>query len=202
MGLFCILWAPLVLLLWRSLAGGGNAGAVWAFLLGAAAALLHGLAGSFVEPRGFGLFRGLYVLVDIILLPAALPFLAALLLTLCRPSGTAFNLRLFALVWLIPQGLFRAMFWSGPLFLILAPLLWTALALGVPFFIDMAGGAPGLRSLPGILGAALLPLAAAACFWAFFGQRPVPGAAALAAVLAPALVSVFGAAQGRAGSGS
>jgi hypothetical protein len=188
-----MLWAPLVLLLWLSLAGEGGAEAVWALLMGTAAVLLQGAMGNLVEPGGFGFFRWFYALVDIVALPSALPFLAAFLLTLCRRS--TLNLRVFVLVWLIPQGLFRALSWSGPLFLVLAPLLWTALALGIPFFIELAEDALGLRALPWILAAAILPFAASVSFWAFFGHRVLPGASALAAVLTPAVISLCGAAS-------
>jgi hypothetical protein len=191
-----MLWMPLFLLFWLSFDGkkeGNGAGLFWAFPLGTLTAFVHYLVGSFIAPGGFGVSRWLYALVDIIFLPSTLPFLAALVLTLCRPAKAGFDLRVFALVWLIPEGVFRSILWGGqanPLYLILAPLLWTAVALGLPLFIDLARERPrSIRAVLCVLGITALPLTAAASFWAFFGQRPVLGAATLIVVLAPPVLS-------------
>jgi hypothetical protein len=189
-----MLWTPLFLLFWLSLhkREGNGAGVLWAFLLGTLVSIIHYSAGSFIAPKGFGLSRWLYALVDVIFLPAALPFLAALILTLCRSSKAGCDLRIFALVWLIPEGVFRSIqagSRANPLFLILVPLLWTAVAAGLPLFIDLSRGRYRILVIPCALGAGVLPLAAASCFWAFFGQRAILGALILAAALVPAVIS-------------
>jgi hypothetical protein len=215
MSLFCMLWAPLFLLFWLPIAGKkGNGTAAWAFFLGGLVSLVHYIAGSFVRPSGFALSRWIYALVDIVLLPSGLPFLVAPILILCRrASGQAektsggFDYRVFALVWLIPEGLFRSILWSGqanPLFLILVPLLWTSTAVGIPLFMEFIrrtafppGEAFKLNFaafsliLASALGIAALPLAAATCFWAFFGQRTVLGAALLIVIFIPKTVTLF-----------
>jgi hypothetical protein len=192
-----MLWAPLFLLFWLYLAGKDGNGAVWAFLLGTLVSAVHYLAGGFIAPHGFGFSRWLYALVDIVVVPAALPFLAAPVLILCRPSRAGFDPRIFALIWIVPEGVFRSIFWSAqpnPLYLILTPLLWTAVAAGLPLFIDLAHGrSRDILLVPCVLGMAVLPLAAATCFWAFFCQRLVLGAAILAVALVPAVISTAGA---------
>jgi hypothetical protein len=85
----------------------------------------------------------------------------------------------FALLWLIPVGALRALSWSAlndPILLIVVPLLWTALAVGISFFINwMVNGFNVGITFASIFGIILLPVTAAATYWAFFSQQTLLG---------------------------
>jgi hypothetical protein len=59
------------------------------------------------------------------------------------------------------------------------------------FFIRIVQNSWGISTIPALAGAAVLPLLAAAAYWALFSQRTVIGFAFFALVLAPALVSMI-----------
>jgi hypothetical protein len=112
--------------------------------------------------------------VDIVALPAALPLLACVLLVRLRVLGGAVNYTNFALLWLIPGAAMRAVSWSAlkdPFLLMLTPVLWTAIAVGVPFFIVMMGKSGRWLIIPQALAMVVLPFLAATVYWAFFSQQ-------------------------------
>jgi hypothetical protein len=194
MSLFCFLWAPLFYLFRRSLgAGEGGAGSVLALLLGSLAAILQFFIGSLVDPGGFGLSRWVSGFVDIVAIPALVPILVCLLFTALRLLSGTPDFANFALLWLIPAGALRSISWSSlgdPVLLVLVPLLWTAIALGLPFFLaSFAYPRPPIIVLS-ILAMAVLLVLAAASYWAFFSQKNLLGFCLLAAVLTPAVVSI------------
>jgi hypothetical protein len=194
MSLFCFLWMSLFYLFWRSITAPGteSSGEVWALLLGSVAAFVRFLLGSFVSPGAFGFSRWLSACVDIVALPAALPLLACALLVRLRALGRV-NYANFALLWLIPGAAMRAVGWSAlnePSLLTLTPALWTAIAVGVPFFIVMMGKSRGWLLIPQAMAAVALPFLAATVYWAFFCQRTWLGMLLFALTLIPAGVSV------------
>jgi hypothetical protein len=193
MSLFCFLWTPLFYLFWRSITQetGGNSGGIWALVLGSVVAIVQFLLGSFINPGGFGLSRWAAICIDIVLLPAALPIIVCFLFTFLHISSGA-DFTNFALLWLIPGAAVRAVNWSAqgdPNLLVLTPLLWTAIAVGVPFFIKMAMEHFGLILVPIFMAMAVLPFLAASSYWAFFSQRPALGFLFLAATLIPMGIS-------------
>ncbi|MDR0598244.1 MAG: hypothetical protein LBG14_07035 [Treponema sp.] len=190
MSLFCFLWIPLFYLFWRSLAasGTGSSGEVWALLLGSVAAFIRFLLGSFINPGAFGLSRWLSACVDIVALPAALPLLVCALFVRLRILGGAVNYANFALLWLIPGAAIPAVSWrtlNGPFLLALTPVLWTAIAVGIPFFITMMGKSRRWLIIPQAVAVAVLPLLAATAYWAFFSQRNWLGILLFALTLIP-----------------
>jgi hypothetical protein len=195
MSLFCFLWTPLFYLYRRSLsAGEAGSGGVWAILLGSLTAVFRFLLGSFVNPGGFGFSRWMSGFVDVVCLPALLPLVVYFVFMFLRVvSGTA-DFANFALLWLIPVAAIRAVVWSSvsdPILLIVVPLLWTAIACGIPLFVGgIAAGKPPViaASAFGILA---LPALAATAYWAFFSQRTLLGFAALAASLVPPVISLI-----------
>ncbi|GHV91812.1 hypothetical protein AGMMS50268_23150 [Spirochaetia bacterium] len=194
MSLFCLLWTPLFFLFKRSLSPAGEAGAggVWALLLGSIVALAQFFLGAFVNPGGFGLSRWVSGCIDIVALPAALPLLVYLgLISLRIISGTP-DFTNFALLWLIPGGALRAVSWSAqgdPILLALVPLLWTAIVIGVPFFVGLIlNGPPWIMIFSG-LAALVLPFLAATVYWAFFSQRTLMGFLLLFVTIIPLGVS-------------
>ncbi|MDR1575106.1 MAG: hypothetical protein LBS37_03790 [Treponema sp.] len=195
MSFFCLLWVPLLYLFRHSITAEGGAGGVWALLLGSLTAIFQFFLGSLVDPGAFGFSRWLYGFVDVIALPVLVPFAVYLLLILCRALSGPPDFAHFILLWLIPVAALRAVSWSSlndPLLLVIAPLLWTALAVGIPFFTGFI-----IRRfrwyivIPSGLCAAALPLAAASSYWALFSQRPVPGFSLFAAVLMPMIISLL-----------
>jgi hypothetical protein len=195
MSFFCLLWMPLVYLFRTSLSGEyrNSTGGVWALILGTAVALAQFFIGPLVSPGGFGFSRWLSVLVDVIGLPALLPFLLFGLFTLIRVFSGPGDMANFVLLWLIPEGILRALTWSAqnePIRLVLTPLLWTAVALGIPFFFRIIlDNYRLLAIIPAALGILAVPLGAITCYWAFFSQDALWGWVFLTLTLSP--VGVF-----------
>jgi hypothetical protein len=196
MNLFCLLWMPLFYCFWVSLvpAKTGGPGNVWALLLGSVFALIRFMTGPWVSSGDFGLSRWFSALVDTAGLPALLPLLFFVFFTVFKIIPSSDDPAGFALLWLIPGGIFRSVSRSGrhdPVFLVLVPLLWTAIAVGVPFFfrIILDGNKRFLAFLivPVILA---FFLAAVTCYWAFFCQRFLWGWGLFAAAIIPLLCSL------------
>ena len=194
MSFFCLLWVPLLYLFRHSVAGEGGAGGVWALLLGSITAIFQFFFGNLVNPGGFGFSSWLYGIVDVVTLPVLIPFAVYLLLILFRAFSGTPDFANFILLWFIPVAALRAVSWSSlndPILLVMAPLLWTALAVGISFFIGLI-----IRYfrwyviIPSGLCIAALPLAAASSYWAFFSQQPLLGFALFAAVFTPMLISL------------
>jgi hypothetical protein len=162
------------------------------------------LLGSFISPGAFGLSRWLSACVDIVALPAALPLLACALLLRLRVFGGMAAYTNFALLWLIPGAAMRAVSWSAlrdPFLLMLTPALWTAIAVGVPFFIVLMGKSGGWLLVLQALAVAALPFLAATVYWAFFSQQNWLGMALFLLTLIPMGVSMavnFSSRSGRA----
>jgi hypothetical protein len=195
MSLFCLLWIPLFYLFWRSVTGrNAPAGGVWAILAGSIVAMIQFFLGNMIDPGGFGLSRWISGCIDIIVLPALAPILVYFfLITFKLVSGDA-DFANFALLWLIPGAGIRALSWSSagdPLLLALAPVLWTAIAVGIPFFIGIILRSRLLIIIPSALVIIIIPLAASSSYWAFYAQRNYLGLLFLFTALAPMLVSVI-----------
>jgi hypothetical protein len=162
--------------------------------LGSAAALTQVFLGNLVNPGGFGFSRWAGACIDIIALPAVLPFLVYPVFIVFRFISGPFDFADFGLLWLIPGAAIRALSWSagnGPAFLVLAPLLWTAVAAGVPFFIDRMLLSSRWYTTGSLgLGITALPLTAATAWWAFYSQKFTLGALLLVLALIPMMLSL------------
>ena len=194
MSLFCLLWAPLFYLFWRSVTGSHSyAGGIWAFLAGCAAAGMQYALGFIVEPNQFGLSRWLSGCVDIVVLPALFPLLVYLLLVALRIVREHADFANFAQLWLIPAALVRALSWGAqndPVTLILVPVLWTAIAVGIPFFINLILHTRKLFAAPLGLGILVIFGASASSYWAFFSHKTTLGFILFFAASSPMLVSM------------
>jgi hypothetical protein len=195
MSLFCVLWTPLLLLVWAALNPGrfGSSGEIWAFVLGSLASVLHYFFHPLVKTAGFGFSLWVYALVDIVLVPVLPPFLFFVLFAVLRLFKDGADPAKFALAALIPAGVIRAVGWSGqdgPLYLVVIPLLRTLLALGVPFLARLALENFSPRAIPLLLAILVMPLAAAACFWALYGQMGPAGFMLLALLSVPSLIAL------------
>jgi hypothetical protein len=193
---FCFLWIPLFYLFWRSLNGDRDSvmeGGTWALILGTIVAFFRFFFGSFVDPEGFGLARWISACIDVVALPAALPFIIGFLFAAFRLVSLQSNFTHYAFLWIIPVAAVRALGWSSqnnPLLLMVVPILWTAVIVGVGFFIRLVQNNWGMVAIPAILGAIVLPLAAATTYWAFFAQREYLGIVLMVLSLAPMAVSL------------
>jgi hypothetical protein len=191
---FCLLWVPLFYLFRRSISNKSSQGGAWALILGSVMAAVQYFAGDFINPGGFGFYRWLSGFVDIICAPVLAPlviYIALLLLGSFSEGGDFGN---FALLWLIPSAVLRSVSWSaegGPLLLVAAPLLWTALAVGISFFINVITEhnnivVTGLS----VIGILALPAAASGAYWAFFSQQTRLGFLLFFAAQIPLIISV------------
>jgi hypothetical protein len=195
MTLFCLLWTPLFYLFWRSLADESSLeGGIWALILGALIAFFRFFLGSFITPGGFGLSRWISAVIDIVALPAALPFMVCLVFAILRIVPPQANFTHLAFLWLIPVAAFRALGWSSqsdPLLLVGVPILWTAIVVGVGFFVRIIQNGWGWVVIPCIIAAAAMPFLAATAYWAFFVQNAVLGFTLLALALVPTIGSLI-----------
>ncbi|MCL2801950.1 MAG: hypothetical protein FWD28_09365 [Treponema sp.] len=171
-----------------------STGSVWALLLGSIAAILQFFLGDLISsPGGFGISRWLYGFVDLIALPVIIPMLVCLLMYLFRGFSGDADFANFALLWLIPVGALRALGWSSfsnPLLLIAVPLLWTALAAGISYFINILTNASGPpAAILSVFCMILLPITAALTYWAFFSQFTLLGFVLLAVTHIPVVLS-------------
>jgi hypothetical protein len=178
MTFFCLLWVPLFYLLHRSLTG-ERAGSVWALLLGSIIAIIQFFLGNLVSPGGFGFSRWLFGFIDIVSLPVIIPFFVFFIMYIFRGFSSNVDFINFTLLWLIPVGALRALSWSSmndPILLVMSPLLWTSLAVGISFLINwMTNSYNPFISVIAILCIILLPVTAASAYWAFFSQHTLFG---------------------------
>jgi hypothetical protein len=179
MSFFCLLWVPLFYLLRRSFTGTSGSGSVWALLLGSITAIIQFFLGYFVNPGGFGFSRWLFGFIDIVSLTVLVPLLIYLLLMLFSGFSGDMDFANFAMLWLIPVAAMRALSWSSanePIMLVAVPLLWTALAIGIPFFINwMLSNFRWYTAIISIICILVLPIAASTAYWAFFSQQTALG---------------------------
>lgn len=173
-----MLWVPLFYLL-RRVFSGGSSGSVWALLLGSVTAIIQFFLGYIISPGGFGFSRWLFGFVDIVSLPVLVPLFLCFLMLLFQGFSGEIDFANFALLWLIPVAGLRALSWSSgndPILLVAVPLLWTALAVGISFFITfMMNNLRWYIMVISILCILILPVSAAAAYWAFFSQQNALG---------------------------
>jgi hypothetical protein len=190
MSFFCFLWVPLFYLLRRSIiGGGGSSGGVWALLFGSIMAVTSFFLGYLVRPGGFGMSRMLFGFIDIVSLPVIIPLVLYALLYFVRGISGEIDFTNFTLLWLFPVAGLRAIGWSptnDPVLLVWVPILWTALAVGIPYLINvLVNSSNPLITIAMILCMLILPVLAAGVYWAFFSQNTALAFLLLAATHIP-----------------
>jgi hypothetical protein len=194
MNVFCLLWVPLFYLFWRSVGEDeAPSGGVWALILGSLAAFTQFIVGPLLEPGGFGFLRWLSGCIDIVALPVMLPIIVYFVLTSLNIITGISSFANFAMVWLLPGAVIRALIWTSlndPIYLVLVPVLWTTIAVGVPFFIKFLREKHWLLISLAFLGILAVPIAATSSYWAFFSHRAGLGFLFLLIAAAPMLVSL------------
>jgi hypothetical protein len=195
MTLFCLLWLPLFYLFWRSLnEHTERSGGTWALVLGSMVALFQFFLGSFINPGGFGFSRWVSACIDIVALPAALPFVICVVFYALRVIARKSNFTNLAFLWLIPVAALKALSWSAqndPLLLVGVPVLWTAIVAGMGFFIRIIQNSWGIVIIPVAAGAIALPFLAATAYWALFAQYTAIGFVLFLLTLVPAAASLI-----------
>jgi hypothetical protein len=156
-------------------------------------AIFQFFLGSLVNPGGFGLSRWVSGFMDIVSLPVLIPLAVYLFFIIFRFFSGTPDFANFTLLWFIPAAALRAVSWSArndPILLVLVPLLWTALAMGIPFFINMIANS----RLPVIILSSLailgVPVLGATVYWAFFSQKTTLGFCLLLITLIPTAASI------------
>jgi len=191
---FCLLWVPLFYFLRKAVIGASAAsGGFWALLLGSIAAVIQFFLGNLTSPGGFGFDRWIFGFVDLVNVPVLLPLFVYLFFFILKGFSGKADFACFSLLWLIPWGAMRALTWSAlndPILLIIVPLLWTALAAGISFFINWMITSfkwySALVSIPCIL---VLPPLAASAYWTFFSQQTMIGFILLFVIHIPVIIS-------------
>jgi hypothetical protein len=153
--------------------------------------LLLDFLGPLVESRGFGFSAWFHGAIDYFILPVFLPLGIWALVRKERGRRLSIDAVDFTLLWLVPVSIIGCVRWSVQvegLNLVLIPLLWSALAVSLPFFFTLARENLGLMAFFGVLGVVLLPLVAITAYWAFFGQRILIGLLSTLFTIAPMVV--------------
>ena len=194
MSLYCLLWMPVFYLFWRSVTENkSSAGGVWALIIGSIVALIQFFLGALLDPLGFGFSRWMSGFVDLVSLPALAPILVYFILVCLKFVQGAFEFTNFALLWLIPGAAIRAVSWSAqsdPILLVLVPFLWTAVAVGVSFFLTIILKSRVFVIVVSSLAILVIPFAAASSYWAFYSQKSMEGSLFLTIAAAPMIVSM------------
>jgi len=179
MSFFCLLWVPIIYFLRRGITGGSSSGSVWALLLGSITAIVQFFLGSFISPKGFDLATWIFGFIEIVSLPVLAPLFVCFLMLLFRGFSGDTDFANFALLWLIPIAALRALSWSStndPILLVVVPLLWVAIAMGISFFINLiANRCHPLLGILAVICILILPIIAASSYWAFFSQYSLIG---------------------------
>lgn len=195
MSFFCLLWIPFFYFARRPVSSGESGKVIWILAMGCAAAVTHYFSGDLFYSGGFGLSRWMSGFVNFTGLPVLIPFAVCMLLIKFRLFPQDTDSASFILIWLIPSAVYRSISWNSPgfpVFLVLIPLLWTAQAVGIPFFTSLMIKYSRRYFIAILLALCLLtlPAAAATCWWAFYRQQAVLGFILLLAAMIPSAISI------------
>jgi len=193
MGLFCLFWIPLAYFFRRTVAVGSAGGSAWALVFGSVLVAVQFFVGPLVDPGYFGFYRWLSSFVDVVSAPVLVPLVLYLLFVEMGLVSAKTDYASFALLWLVPLSAFRAAQWlspPSPVMLVIVPMLWASLALGIPAMVGVAKKHRCWYVIaPAAMCIAALPFAAATSWWAFFSHRTAIGFLFLAISVFPSLVS-------------
>ncbi|MCL2184653.1 MAG: hypothetical protein FWB86_02195 [Treponema sp.] len=194
MSIFCLLWVPFFYLFRRSFSHNGGSG-VWALILGSITAIIQFFLGYIISPGGFGFSRFLFGFVDLVSVPVLIPCLIYLIILIYQKFSKSIDFANFALLWLIPVGALRAISWGStndPIFLIMTPLLWVAVSMGISFFINlMISKFRWYTVIVSIICILILPALSCIIYWAFFSQQTMMGFGLLIAIHIPLGLSLL-----------
>ncbi|MDR1866776.1 MAG: hypothetical protein LBQ77_00745 [Treponema sp.] len=174
MGVFCLLWIPFFYLLWCSFSIKRHGYLLFALIYGGVTALGYHTIPPFLQAGTFGFSRWLFILVNNIAVPLTPALFAAGVFVLFKRKIDSTG---FILITLIPVAAIHAIDRSilyHPLYTVLLPILWTTLAVGIPFYARGMTKKSPLMALK-LLGIPLLIGASSMSLWGFFVQETVIG---------------------------
>jgi hypothetical protein len=152
-----------------------GSGSVCALVLGSISAITLFFLGDFIDqPGGFAYPRWLNACVDVVTLPALIPFVVFILIIPLRVSRDVTG---FALLWLIPHLAIKTALWTAhrdPSLLIAVPLLQTGVVMGISGCLRLIICKKVPAIICGVVLLPVFPLAAATAYWYFFCQQPIP----------------------------
>ena len=193
--IFCLLWIPLFYYFRHSSPLFRTGKVVWAVLLGCAAVIVHYFSGTVVSPAGFGISLWMCGFLDYVGLPVLLPIIVCLLFVIIRVFPAEVDFAGFSLVWLIPVSAYSSIEWNSPgypVLLVLVPVLWSGLAVGIPLFIGIIMRHRRWFIITfSALGILALVFAAVTAWWAFYSQQTLAGFLFLIASIIPAVISLL-----------
>ncbi len=174
--------------------GNTSTGMVPALLSGLLSALVFMPLAGLSGPSPFGLTRWIHGFLIVSLVPSAIPLLLHVLLYGKHREGTAVSRESFILLYAVPIGVVQSISGDslgGSLPLLIMPVLWTSLAIGVPGILRLAESSRGPAAWASAAAAVLLPFVAATAYWAFFIQEALLGAGLTALCLVPAALVLY-----------
>lgn len=195
MNLFCLLWVPLLYLFWCSInEDAAETNPLWALVLGGIVALAQNYVGFFITPYEFGFMRWLHCLIDIIMVPAFVPIIISLVYGIVKNKADSVAITNFSLLFIIPNAAIRSVSRSvlqEPVGLVCVPLLWTSLALGIPFFLRPMIRRPKVFTFfIGCFSLIALTILAGTSYWALFCQDTMRGLLLLGLAFIPVVLAV------------
>jgi hypothetical protein len=193
MSLFCLALPFVFFFFWKSLSDEHSisVGGIWALVLGSILAIIHYFASPLISSGEFGFLQWMKGFVDVILFPSLSAFSVCLLLKLLKMFSAPINVTNFLLLWSIPFGIFHMMAYgtqAEALYLVVVPLMWISLAVGLGFFIKLIPLVKRLISVLCIAGTVFLPFIAATSYWALFCQNYALGYFLFSVTLMPMLI--------------
>jgi hypothetical protein len=193
MSLFCLVLPLLFFFFWKSLSDehAVSTGGFWALLLGSITAIVHFMVSPILTSGEFGFMQWMIGFLDVIVFPSIIALGISLLFKFLKIFSAEMQITNFMLLWSIPFAIFQMMIYGNqgePLYLVIVPLIWIALAVGFGFFINMIPNVTRWMAVLCIAGAVLLPVAASTAYWFLYCQNYVLGYILFGITLAPMLI--------------
>ncbi|MDR0910101.1 MAG: hypothetical protein LBM77_10095 [Spirochaetaceae bacterium] len=174
----------------------------WALLFGSAIAVFQFLVGDTIAILAYGEILFSHALIDIIIIPCIIPALIYGLIYLSHylfrknPAPLGGGLLCWMLFSLIPASVFHAVIWgvhSWPLYLVLVPTLWGAVAIGIPLILDIVNHEEVKLhfKIISIIVLVALPFLAALSWMFFFSKNLLAGSIFLFLSLLPAALILY-----------
>jgi uncharacterized membrane protein len=195
MSLFCLVIPLVFFLFWKSLSdkNGISVGGIWAVILGCILAFVQFITNPTFTSGEFGFLQWLIGFVNVVVFPVIIPFIICLMFMFLKIFSATINATNFLLLSCIPFGVSQTMTHSTqaePLYLVIVPLIWIGLAVGLGFFVKTIPLVKRWISVLCIIGAVLLPFLGATAYWALYVQDYTLGYVLFGITLIPTVIHV------------
>ncbi len=182
MVIFSILWIPVILLFLYAISNDENRresrGKILSVLGGCIFAIGSSLSGPILSENSTGFMHWLFGFVDVVAIPVLVPLGCIWLLSRWYKNSKYIKYSEFALLWLILPAVFRGIQKSAQpdaISLIIVPLLWSCLAISIPFLAGKAKDEIGIKEIAAATGAIILPFIGTTAYWGLFVKFYIPG---------------------------